>query len=132
MTASAAGLYGFRDHPTYCASKFGCVGLIRTLSLDTSLKNEKITFNAVCPAMVETGMGSAAYYKYVKENMLHLLTPMSTVMNAFNRILSGDSTGEILECSGERMEARPEIERLDNTLEELTSMFDIFLKMFGP
>lgn len=50
--SSVAGLKGLKGAPAYTASKHGLVGLIRALSADFLGKG--ITFNALCPAYVET------------------------------------------------------------------------------
>jgi 3-hydroxybutyrate dehydrogenase len=50
--SSIAGLKGLRGAPCYTASKHGLIGLIRGLAADHLGK--PITFNALCPAYVDT------------------------------------------------------------------------------
>lgn len=50
--ASIAGLKGLKGAPAYTASKHGMIGLIRALSED--YLGTPLTFNAVCPAYVDT------------------------------------------------------------------------------
>ncbi len=50
--SSIAGLKGLKGAPAYTASKHGMIGLIRGLSADYLGKG--ITFNALCPAYVDT------------------------------------------------------------------------------
>ena len=50
--ASIAGLRGLKGAPAYTASKHGMVGLIRGLAADHGGRG--ITFNALCPAYVDT------------------------------------------------------------------------------
>ncbi|KMW56343.1 D-beta-hydroxybutyrate dehydrogenase [Candidatus Rhodobacter oscarellae] len=50
--SSIAGIKGLKGAPAYSASKFGVIGLIKSLSQDFAGKG--ITFNAICPAYVET------------------------------------------------------------------------------
>lgn len=50
--ASIAGLRGLKGAPAYSASKHGMVGLIRGLAADYA--GQPITFNALCPAYVDT------------------------------------------------------------------------------
>lgn len=50
--SSVAGLRGLKGAPVYTASKHGLVGLIRGLSED--YLGKPITFNALCPAYVDT------------------------------------------------------------------------------
>lgn len=50
--SSIAGLRGLKGAPTYSASKHALIGLIRALSADFARK--PYTFNALCPAYVDT------------------------------------------------------------------------------
>lgn len=50
--ASIAGLKGLKGAPAYTVSKHGMVGLIRALAADYA--GQEITFNALCPAYVDT------------------------------------------------------------------------------
>ncbi|MEM6695096.1 MAG: SDR family oxidoreductase [Pseudomonadota bacterium] len=50
--SSIAGLHGLKGAPAYTASKHGLTGLIRGLAVDYASK--AITFNALCPAYVNT------------------------------------------------------------------------------
>lgn len=52
--ASIAGLVGFANSSTYCASKGGVVNLTRELALE--LGESKINVNAVAPGVIETKM----------------------------------------------------------------------------
>ncbi|MCC1493630.1 SDR family NAD(P)-dependent oxidoreductase [Cognatishimia sp. F0-27] len=54
--ASIAGLRGLKGAPTYTASKHAMVGLIRGLAADYAMK--PYTFNALCPAYVDTDIVS--------------------------------------------------------------------------
>jgi len=52
LVASVAGLRGLKGAPAYTASKHGMIGLMRGLSED--FLGSSITFNALCPAYVDT------------------------------------------------------------------------------
>lgn len=52
--SSIAGVKGLRGAPCYTASKHGMIGLIRGLSEDHL--GQDITFNALCPAYVDTNI----------------------------------------------------------------------------
>jgi len=54
--SSIAGLKGLKGAPTYTASKHGMIGLIRALAADYATK--PYTFNAICPAYVDTDIVS--------------------------------------------------------------------------
>ncbi len=49
-TASNAGLYPFAVAPLYAASKYGVIGLVRSLALP--LEREAIQINALAPAVL--------------------------------------------------------------------------------
>ncbi|HJN38548.1 MAG TPA: SDR family oxidoreductase [Chloroflexota bacterium] len=57
-TASQVGLFGKADAAAYVASKHGIVGLTRAAALENAA--EGIRVNAVCPGIVDTGMGRKA------------------------------------------------------------------------
>uniref|UniRef100_UPI003EBB4AAB SDR family NAD(P)-dependent oxidoreductase n=1 Tax=Primorskyibacter sedentarius TaxID=745311 RepID=UPI003EBB4AAB len=50
--SSIAGVRGLKGAPTYTASKHGLIGLIRGLAAD--YLGKPYTFNALCPAYVDT------------------------------------------------------------------------------
>jgi NAD(P)-dependent dehydrogenase (short-subunit alcohol dehydrogenase family) len=52
--ASTLGLAGLRNASAYCASKAGVVNLTRAAALE--MAQEGLRINAVCPAVVDTGM----------------------------------------------------------------------------
>ena len=54
--SSIAGLRGLRGASAYSASKHGLVGLVRSLAQDYA--GGQITFNALCPGYVDTGIVS--------------------------------------------------------------------------
>jgi NAD(P)-dependent dehydrogenase (short-subunit alcohol dehydrogenase family) len=50
--ASIAGIVAVRERLAYTVSKFGIVGLTKSLALD--LSHEGVRFNCICPGRVET------------------------------------------------------------------------------
>src|SRR5579859_3688605 len=122
VTSSAAGLYGVADLPLYCSSKFGNVGLVRSLGMDKRLKKEGMTFNAICPGWVETGLAPPGMIEYVRKNCPEIITPMDTIMKAYNIFLDTDVTGEAFECTGNLAEPRPEPEPIDERNKMLESL----------
>jgi len=53
-TASIAGLRGFGNWTTYCASKGGVVQLTKALAMELARLNVRV--NCVCPGIIDTGM----------------------------------------------------------------------------
>jgi 3-oxoacyl-[acyl-carrier protein] reductase len=54
--ASVCGLRGVQGYTTYCASKFGLIGLTEALAKE--YRSDEIAFSAVCPAAVNTGFAN--------------------------------------------------------------------------
>ncbi|WP_304616735.1 GolD/DthD family dehydrogenase [Paracoccus sp. (in: a-proteobacteria)] len=57
--ASQAGSVAIADHAAYCASKFGVIGLTRTLALEWG--RHGITANTISPTVVMTDLGRKAW-----------------------------------------------------------------------
>lgn len=51
-TASLAGRSGLANTAAYCASKWGVIGMVKSIALDVAKRN--VTVNAVCPTAVNT------------------------------------------------------------------------------
>ncbi|MHA7875754.1 SDR family NAD(P)-dependent oxidoreductase [Roseivivax sp.] len=62
--SSIAGIRGLKGAPAYSASKHGMVGLMRGLAADYAGK--PITFNALCPAYVDTNIVSSNVEKIMQ------------------------------------------------------------------
>ncbi|KAF2837602.1 NAD(P)-binding protein [Patellaria atrata CBS 101060] len=88
ITASNVGLYPMPAAPQYCAAKHALIGLTRSLAPKAA--KQGITINAVCPAIVETSIMPPL----LKENIpAEIMTPMSTVIRAFEALLA-DGEGD--------------------------------------
>ena len=95
-TSSVLGLYSLYPLPLYTASKHGVVGLVRSLA-PVYLK-DNITINALNPTLVETNLMPKHVAEKYKDP--RNLTPMSTVLKAFDAILgSTELTGQTLELT---------------------------------
>ena len=79
--------------PVYTAAKHGVVGFVR--SYGKYLPEEKITLNAVCPNVVRTGISTSQFYDSMEE--AKLLTPMKSVVDAFEHFVDNDISGECME-----------------------------------
>ncbi|MCJ1400152.1 hypothetical protein MMC11_003356 [Xylographa trunciseda] len=95
ITASMVGLYPFETNPLYCAAKHGLIGLTR--SVGPRFAKEGITVNAILPAFVPTGLAPPGLVEAVQEQ--GHLTPMSTVLLAYEAFLWGHRAGETVEVS---------------------------------
>ncbi|KAL9084946.1 MAG: hypothetical protein Q9165_007812 [Trypethelium subeluteriae] len=96
ITSSSAGLYTAPAIPQYCAAKHALVGLTRSLA--PAAADAGITINAVCPAVVVTGLAPAGLLDAFPDEMR---TPMSTMMRAFDEL--GDLEGGEAEGSWKGM-----------------------------
>ncbi|KAK7206467.1 hypothetical protein BZA70DRAFT_105200 [Myxozyma melibiosi] len=97
FTASSAGLYAFPSNPEYCAAKHGLMGFTRSVA--QPLEKDKITVNAICPALVKTGLAPAELLRQIPQEQM---TPMSTIMRAYDIFLDDEDykvTGQTVECS---------------------------------
>ncbi|KAF2157288.1 NAD(P)-binding protein [Myriangium duriaei CBS 260.36] len=94
ITASAAGLRGAPVIPQYSACKHALVGLTRSLA--PRAKPHGITINAICPAIVATGLAPPGLMdKFAPEQV----TPMSTIIRAFEELwVRGGHNGQVVEA----------------------------------
>jgi NAD(P)-dependent dehydrogenase (short-subunit alcohol dehydrogenase family) len=95
VVASVCGFYCISTLPIYTAAKHGVVGLVRTYG--KLLPDEGITFNAVCPNIVRTGISTEGFYDRVAKE--GLLVDMKDVISTFEDILEGRASGEVYEVS---------------------------------
>ncbi|KAK5689726.1 hypothetical protein LTR97_012725 [Elasticomyces elasticus] len=93
VVASVCGFYCVPTLPIYTAAKHAVVGVVR--SYGKYLPEEGITLNAVCPNVVRTNISTDAFYSQLESQ--GLLTPMESVIDAFERLLDGKESGECLE-----------------------------------
>lgn len=115
ITASSAGLYALPIIPQYTAAKHGLVGLTRALA-PVSEKVD-IRVNAICPAVVATGLAPPGLLDAFTEQQM---TPMSTIIRAFDELADFESVGERGEWvkgghNGQIVEAsnREEVDKMD-------------------
>nr|OQO19687.1 hypothetical protein B0A51_10702 [Rachicladosporium sp. CCFEE 5018] len=89
VTASAAGIYPLPVVPQYTASKHALVGLVRALGPVAEAADIRI--NAVCPALVATGLAPPGLMDNFSEKQI---TPMSTIMRCFEQLNKFEEVGE--------------------------------------
>ncbi|KAI6865250.1 hypothetical protein KC338_g5174 [Hortaea werneckii] len=119
VTASVCGFYCVPTLPIYTAAKHGVVGLTR--SYGAYLPEEHITLNAVCPNVVRTSISTEDFYEKLEAK--GLLTPMSSVVNAFEKILDGKLSGQCLEAGPNGgIDFRQPAEHLDRETAELMQL----------
>ena len=89
ITASAAGIYPITVGPQYGMAKHGLVGLVRSLA--PSAKAVNITVNAVCPALVVTGLAPPGLLQKFTPDQF---TPMSTIIRCFSELADLESVAD--------------------------------------
>ncbi|RYP13298.1 hypothetical protein DL767_010819 [Monosporascus sp. MG133] len=116
-TASNAGLYPFPTSPLYAVSKFGIVGLVRSLA--RPLESTGIQINALAPAVLETGIAPS------KDLFKHMVvTPISTLTRGIAQFIENPGiTGEVAEIHGENVTLRPPHEFVDEDSRANVEMF---------
>ena len=65
ILASMAGTHGVAGSGAYCSSKYGVIGLVKTLALE--LGAYKINVNAINPGAIITNLRDEAFAKMAKE-----------------------------------------------------------------
>jgi 15-hydroxyprostaglandin dehydrogenase (NAD) len=89
VTSSAAGIYPMPVCPQYASSKHGLVGLVRSLAPVAMPVNIRI--NALCPALVKTGLAPPGLLDSFKEEQF---TPMSTMLKCFEELANFEGVGK--------------------------------------
>lgn len=85
ITASAAALHAHPVVPQYSSSKYGALGLTRSIAPGAEKVNIRV--NCLCPAMVATGLAPPGLLDVYPES---LITPMSTMLRAFDELAQFD------------------------------------------
>ncbi|RMY88476.1 hypothetical protein D0864_06635 [Hortaea werneckii] len=99
----------------------GYRGKSLTRSYGAYLPEEHITLNAVCPNVVRTSISTEDFYEKLEAK--GLLTPMSSVVNAFEKILDGKLSGQCLEAGPNGgIDFRQPAEHLDRETAELMQL----------
>ncbi|KAK4579877.1 hypothetical protein LTR86_000078 [Recurvomyces mirabilis] len=97
VTSSGAGIYPSPFAPQYAASKHALVGLVRSLApisapvVQNSQEATNIRINAICPALVRTGLAPPGLLEQFKEEQL---TPMETMLRCFSALADFENVGK--------------------------------------
>ncbi|TKA83031.1 hypothetical protein B0A55_00830 [Friedmanniomyces simplex] len=110
VTSSAAGIYPSPFAPQYAATKHALVGLVRSLAPIAAAVNIKV--NAICPALVRTGLAPPGLLEQFTEDQF---TPMSTMMRCFSALADFDDVGK-----EDWVEKGKSGETVEGNLDELT------------
>jgi NAD(P)-dependent dehydrogenase (short-subunit alcohol dehydrogenase family) len=94
-TASVAGLIGFFPDPIYTLTKHAVVGLTRALA--PTLAARKITFNCICPGVVDTNILGPDAGRLMSEHGIPIMQP-SQIADAVVLAITGGATGEAFVC----------------------------------
>ncbi|RMY71843.1 hypothetical protein D0863_04896 [Hortaea werneckii] len=99
----------------------GIRGKSLTRSYGTYLPEEHMTLNAVCPNVVRTSISTGEFYDKLEAK--GLLTPMSSAVNAFEKLLDGKFSGQCLEAGPNGgIHFRQPAEHLDRETAELMEL----------
>lgn len=127
ITASSAGLYALPLIPQYTAAKHALVGLTRALAPVAEVHDIRI--NAICPAVVATGLAPPGLLDAFSEEQM---TPMSTIIRAFEELgefgkvggredwVKSGHNGQIVEASLGNLYYRSEVEKSDKGQDYMT------------
>ncbi|KAI9811901.1 MAG: hypothetical protein M1827_005252 [Pycnora praestabilis] len=98
LTSSVAGIYGMATNPLYAAAKHGLVGLTRSAA--PTLAREGILINAILPAFVSTGLAPPGL---IDAMPIEHITPMTTVLHAYDALLDSNCSGETVEIAQDQL-----------------------------
>ena len=103
--ASVGGLVGIPGQANYCASKFGVIGLTKTLAKEYATKNIRV--NAVAPGFIETdmvqAMGKTAKELLPSKGVIRRFGQTSEIASAVVYLASEEAgyiTGQVLPIDG--------------------------------
>jgi hypothetical protein len=110
ITASAAGIYIAPFVPQYAMAKTGLIGLVRALA--PNARQENITVNAVCPALVSTNLPPPGLLEQFTADQF---TPVATIMRCFSELADLENV-----ANEDWVEKGMSGETVEGNLEELT------------
>ncbi|KAH7406051.1 15-hydroxyprostaglandin dehydrogenase [Phaeosphaeria sp. MPI-PUGE-AT-0046c] len=98
-TASVAAIVPHETYPEYDGAKAAVVNFVRATARILKDK-ENIAINTICPGIVHTSIIPQEMVDAVSEECL---TPISTIVSAYERCLDDDTLyGRVIECSAEK------------------------------
>lgn len=94
MTASVGALYPIQVSPSYCASKHGVLGLMRSIA-PHFYKHDGIRVNAICPGTVKTNLLDSTAWTTFPDDVF---VPIHKVAEACLLLIDGeDKEGKLLD-----------------------------------
>ncbi|KAK1753538.1 hypothetical protein QBC47DRAFT_303276 [Echria macrotheca] len=118
-TASNAGIYPLPMAPLYATTKFGVVGLVRSLA--RVLEKSNIQINALAPAVLETNISGPNSKEFFSKMVV---TPMSTLIRGVADFIADPSvSGQVAEIHGDKVTIRPHHEWVDDGSRRNIEMF---------
>lgn len=102
MTASVGGLYRCQASPSYCASKHGVIGLMRSIApfyYNDKAINTRV--NAICPGTVKTNLLDPTAWATFSDDVF---VPIEKITDTVLMLIDGHDVGR-----------RPDIKRLSGT-----------------
>ncbi|KAK6342328.1 hypothetical protein TWF718_007731 [Orbilia javanica] len=106
LTSSAAGLYPMVTNPLYAGCKAALINFARSVA--STYITDSIRVNVICPALVPTSIFPGNLRDFFPEEHL---TPLSTIVSAFNRFIDDESlTGQVVECAQDQHYFRKQVE----------------------
>jgi len=88
MTASVGGIYRCQVSPSYCASKHGVVGLMRSIA--PGFLKQGVRVNAICPGSVKTNLLDATAWSTFPDE---LFVPIEKIAETVVMLIDGHDVG---------------------------------------
>lgn len=88
MTASVGGLYRCQVSPSYCASKHGVIGLMRSVA-PHFFQHDNIRVNAICPGTVKTNLLDAAAWTTFSDDVF---VPIEKIQDTVLMLIDGQDS----------------------------------------
>jgi NAD(P)-dependent dehydrogenase (short-subunit alcohol dehydrogenase family) len=109
-TASVAGLIAYAGDPLYCMTKHAVVGFVRAMA--PLLQQQQISFDAVCPGVVETDIVERSVFELVRGAGVSVMQP-SAIADAVVQAITSEDTGRCYVCLPDAPPQKHEFPKID-------------------